>query len=263
MLRVLARCSCSPCLFPLFWTVIQHGCWVRLLSGSLTLCGWGSSPLLSAEAHARVGCLPVSVCILHSFCRSRIARGILIFHLSGPCSRGCRAAWADAPSRGCSGISRLSTVWPLPVLLRAGRERAVPCWGRCGFRAWWRRGVGDDGMPRDCARCECGHGVSLCLRVVLFAGGCAPCLVHGVWLRVLFLVGCFAALVAVCPLGCLFVGCVLLCRVLPVCCVLVCLTAIACCAFRERSRTWCDIVHAGLCGCAFDGDRGCRLLFTL
>lgn len=27
-------------------------CRVRLLSGSLTLCGWGSSPLLSAEAHA-------------------------------------------------------------------------------------------------------------------------------------------------------------------------------------------------------------------
>ena len=27
-------------------------CRVRLLIGSLTLCGWGSSPLLSAEAHA-------------------------------------------------------------------------------------------------------------------------------------------------------------------------------------------------------------------
>ena len=64
---------------------------------------------------------------------------------------------------GCSGISRLSTVWPLPVLSRAGRERAVPCWGWCGFRAWRCRGVGDDGMPRDCARCECGHGVSLFL----------------------------------------------------------------------------------------------------
>lgn len=30
---------------------------------------------------------------------------------------------------GCSGISRLSTVWPLPVLLRAGRERAIPLFG--------------------------------------------------------------------------------------------------------------------------------------
>ena len=38
-----------------------------------------SIPLLSTEAHARVGCLPVSVCILHSFCRSRIARGLLSF----------------------------------------------------------------------------------------------------------------------------------------------------------------------------------------
>lgn len=78
---------------------------------------------------------------------------------------------------GCSGISRLSTVWPLPVLSRAGRERAVPCWGWCGFRACRRWGVGDDGIPRDCTRCECGHGVSLCLRVVLFAGGCARVLV--------------------------------------------------------------------------------------
>ena len=108
-------------------------------------------------------------------------------------------------------------------------------------------------MPRDCARCECGHGVSLCLRVVLFAGGCAPCFWRGVLLR----------LSRCARFGCLFVGCVPLRRLLPVCCVLVCLTAIACCAFRERSRTWCDIVRAGLCGCAFDGDRGCRLLFTL
>lgn len=53
----------------------------------------------------------------------------------------------------------------------------------CGCCAWWRRGVGDDGMPRDCARCECGRGVSLCLRVVLFAGGCAPCFWRGVLLR--------------------------------------------------------------------------------
>lgn len=122
------------------------------------------------------------------------------------------------PSGGCSGISRLSTVWPLPVLLRVGRERVVPCWGRCGFRAWWRRGVGDDGMPRDCARCECGHGVSLCLRVVLFAGGCASCFWRGILLR----------LSRCARFGCLFVVCVPLRRLLPVCCVLVCLTAIAC-----------------------------------
>ena len=149
---------------------------------SRTRCfGGGFSPPLA---------LPSGVC------------GTLAFYLSGPCSRGCRAAWADAPSRGCSCISRLSTVWPLPVLLRAGRERAAPCWGRCGFRAWWRRGVGDDGMPRDCARCEHSHGVSL------------------------FLVGRFAARIAVCTLGCLFVGCVLFCRVLLVCCGLFCLAAI-------------------------------------
>ena len=39
--RVLvARCACSMAvLFPSFWTVIQHGCWVRLLIGSLELFG--------------------------------------------------------------------------------------------------------------------------------------------------------------------------------------------------------------------------------
>lgn len=57
--RLVRGFCCASCvrfvfavLFPLFWTVIPRGRWVRLLSGSLTLCGWGSSPLLSAEAHA-------------------------------------------------------------------------------------------------------------------------------------------------------------------------------------------------------------------
>lgn len=74
-----------------------------------------------------------------------------LFSLSGPCSRGCRAAWADAPSGGV----RVS-----PVYLRSGRCRCCrvrvgnarsPVWGWCGFRACRRWGVGDDGMPRDCA----------------------------------------------------------------------------------------------------------------
>lgn len=69
--------------------------------------------------------------------------------------------------------------------------------------------------------------------------------------------------VAVCPFGCLFVGCVLPRRVLLVCARLRCLTAIVWCAFCECSRSYCDVVHAGLCGCAFDGDLGCRLLFTV
>lgn len=43
-------------------------------------------------------------------------------------------AWLSRRVGGCSlwgysGISRLSTVWPLPVLLRAGRERAIPLFG--------------------------------------------------------------------------------------------------------------------------------------
>lgn len=174
---------------------------------------------------------------------------------------------------GCSGISRLSTVWPLPVLSRAGRERAVPCWGWCGFRAWRCRGVGDDGMPRDCTRCGCSCGVSLYSSARCCSLGLRVCLSVRAWLcewrvvvcvlRDLFLVGCFTTCVAVCPLGCLFVGCVLLCRMLLVCCGLFCLSAIVWCAFRECSRSYCDVVHASVCGCTFDGDRGCRLSFTV
>lgn len=119
----------------------------------------------------------------------------------------------------------------------------------------------------------CGCGVSLYSSAVLLAGAacvlvCARLALRmacgGVCvLRDLFLVGCFTVRVAVCPLGCLFVGCVLLCCVLLVCCGLFCLSAIACCEFRERSRAGCDVVHAGLCGCAFDGNRDCRLFFTV
>ena len=126
--RVLvARCACSMAvLFPSFWTVIQHGCWVRLLIGSLTLCGWGSIPLLSAGVHAPV-CLGFP-----RLCSG--GRGVgfslfLVWTVFAWLSRrvgGC-SLW------GCSGISRLSTVWPLPVLLRAGRERAIPCLGMVWF----------------------------------------------------------------------------------------------------------------------------------
>lgn len=56
-----------------------------------------SSPLLSTEAHARVGCLPVSVCILHSFCRSRIARGLLSFICLGYVWAALRVVWVGAP----------------------------------------------------------------------------------------------------------------------------------------------------------------------
>ena len=78
----------------------------------------------------------------------------------------------------------------------------------------------------------------------------------------LFRVGCFATRVAV-PLGCLLAVCVRRLGFVFVCCCLCCLTAIVWCAFRERSRADCDMVHASLCGCAFDGGRGCRLLFTV
>ena len=43
--------------------------------------------------------------------------------------------------------------------------------------------------------------------------------------------------------------------------VLFVVSAIVWCAFRECS--YCDVVHASLCGCTFDGDRGCRLSLTV
>lgn len=264
---LVARCACSiAVLFPSFWTVIPRGRWVRLLSGSLTLCGWGSIPLLSAGVHAPA---------CWGFPAFALAGGAWasLFSLSGPCSRGCRAAWADAPSGGV----RVS-----PVYLRSGRcwccrvrvgNARSPVWGWCGFRACRRWGVGDDGIPRDCTRCGCSCGVSLYSSARCCSLGLRVYLSVRAWLcewrvvvcvlRDLFLVGCFTTCVAVCPLGCLFVGCVLPCRVLPVCCGLFCLSAIVWCAFRERACVWCDMVHAGWCGCTFDGDLGCRLLFTV
>ena len=159
----------------------------------------------------------------------------------------------------------LGGVRVFPVYLRSGRCRCccvrvgnmLPLWGvvvGCG-------GVGcvcGVGMPRDCAcwvrlrgflvfgawRCLPGLRVCACLY--------STCLVRGLCRRVLLRV--YAAL---------FVGCVLLCRMLLVCCGLFCLSAIVWCAFRECSRADCDMVHAGWCVRAFDGGRGCRLLFTV
>lgn len=184
-------------------------------------------------------------------------RGLLSF----PCLDRVRVVVAPRGRTlplGCSGISRLSTVWPLPVLLRAGRERAIPCLGWCGFRAWWRRGVGDDGMPRDCTRLGAVAGFPCVCVVCLFprvadersGGGCLLC-------------GVFAACIVVRPFDCLFVGCGLRCRVLLVCGCSCCLLAIVWCAFRERACVWCDMVHVGLCGRAFGGNRDCRLFFTV
>ena len=131
---------------------------------------------------------------------------------------------------------------------------------------WWgvvagRGGVGcvcGVGMPRDCAwlvqlRGFLVFGAWCCLPGLrVCACLCAPCLVRGLCRRVLLRV--YAAL---------FVGCVLLCRMLLVCGGLFCLSAIAWCAFRERACVWCDMVHVGLCGRAFDGNRDCRLFFTV
>ena len=169
-LRVLDGCFVS-----LFLDSNPARCRARLLIGSLTLCGWGSIPLLSAGVHAPV---------CWGFPAFALAGGAWasLFFLSGPCSRGCRAAWADAPSGGV----RVS-----PVYLRSGRCRCCrvrvgnarsPVWGWCGFRAWRRWGVGDDGIPRDCTRCGCSCGVSLYSSARCCSLGLRVCLSVRAWL---------------------------------------------------------------------------------
>ena len=138
--------------------------------------------------------------------------------------------------------------------LRAAREHAPP-------GVWLLRVVAL--VAYAVSGCPCG-----CAWLVRLRG--FPC-VWGVFLRVraLFWVGrvvvCYLRVrsrVAV-PLGCLLVVCVRRLGFVFVCCGLCCLTAIVWCAFRERACVWCDVVHAGWCGRAFDCDRGCRLLFTV
>lgn len=99
----VARCACSMAvLFPSFWTVIQHGCWVRLLIGSLTLCGWGSIPLLSARVlHGCVGG------VFTSFGASkRRLRDSYLFLVSATSGRlSASSGWAHSLVGVCSGGS--------------------------------------------------------------------------------------------------------------------------------------------------------------
>lgn len=100
--------------------------------------------------------------------------------------------------------------------------------------------------------CVCGVGMPLWLCLVGAAAGVS-----------LFLVGRFAARIVACRAAvCLSaVSCSVACCWFVAVCV-VC-RLLWWCAIRECSRTTCDVVHVGLCGCAFDGNRDCRLLFTL
>ena len=201
-----------------------------------------------------LGVLSVSDCALPSVDQKMRAR-TLIFSLSRPCSGGSpRRLGGRAPVGVCSWWFPFACGWAVISALRAAREHAPP-------GVWLLRVVAL--VAYAVSGCPCG-----CAWLVRLRG--FPC-VWGVFLRVraLFWVGrvvvCYLRVrsrVAV-PFGCLFVGCGVLRRVLLVCCGLCCLSAIVWCAFRECSRSYCDMVHAGWCGRAFDGDRGCCLLFTV
>ena len=235
-------------LFPLFWTVIQHGCWVRLLIGSLELFGWGSIPLLSAGVHAPV---------CWGFPAFALAGGAWasLFSLSRSCSGGSpRRLGGRAPVGACSWWFPFTCGWAVISALRAARER-TPCGVRL-LRVVALVAYAVSGYPCGCAWLvrlrgfPCVWGVFLRVRALFWVGRVVVC-----YLRV-------RSRVAV-PLGCLLAVCVRRLGFVFVCCCLCCLTAIVWCAFRERSRADCDMVHASLCGCAFDGGRGCRLLFTV
>lgn len=171
--------------------------------------------------------------------------GFSLFLVSATSGRlSASLGWAHSLVGGVFGRFPFTCGWAAISVLRAAREHAP-----CGV---WLPGVvalvayAVSGCPWGCAWLVRLRGFPCFSRVVLFAGAacvlvCARFALRmacgGVCvLRDLFLVGCFATCVAVCPLGCLLVGCSLPCRVLLVCCGLFCLSAIACCAFLERSR---------------------------
>ena len=142
--------------------------------------------------------------------------------------------WAR-PVWGVSGWFPFTYGWAVTSALRAAREHTL-----CGV---WLPGVvalvayavsghpvtvldagAVAGFPCTLARC-CSLGLRVCLSVR--ACLCAWRVAGGVRvLRALFRVGRFTTCIVVRPLGCLFVGCALPCRVLPVCCGLFCLSAI-------------------------------------
>ena len=159
------------------------------------------------------------------------------------------------PLLGCvRGGSPFTCGWAVISALRAARER-TPC-GVWLLRVVALVAYAVSGYPCGCAWLvrlrgfPCVWGVFLRVRALFWVGRVVVC-----YLRV-------RSRVAV-PLGCLLAVCVRRLGFVFVCCCLCCLSAIVCCAFRARSRADCDMVHASLCGCAFDGGRGCRLLFTV
>lgn len=151
--------------------------------------------------------------------------GLLTFPCLGYVWAALRVVWVGAPRVGAFGWFPFTCGWAVISALCAARERAPPgVWlpGVVALVAYAVSGcpvtvldVGAvTGFPCVCVWC-CSPGA---VRLVLcMACGCASCFGWGVLLR--------SSRCA--RFGCLFVGCVPLRRVLPVCCGLFCLSAIA------------------------------------
>ena len=120
--------------------------------------------------------------------------------------------------------------------------------------------------------CVCGVGMPLWLCLLGAVAG-FPCFWRGVFLRVRAFLGlwvCCCVLPA-CPFARRGVPVRLfVCRLCPalsrVAGLLLFVLFVGYCVgvrFVSALARVCGVVHACLCGCAFDGDLGCRLLFTL
>ena len=182
-------------LFPSFWTVIQHGCWVRLLIGSLTLCGWGSIPLLSAGVHAPA-CWGFP-----RLCSGGRGVGFSLFLVSAMFGRlSASLGWAHSLVGVCSWWFPFACGWAVISALRAAREHA-PCWG-CGCWVWWRW------LRMRCRDAPvavpgwCGYGGFLACGA--FSCACAPCF----GLDVLLCVTCVSVRVSRCARSAVYLSAV-------------------------------------------------------
>lgn len=134
--------------------------------------------------------------------------GLLTFPCLGYVWAALRVVWVGAPRVGVFGWFPFTCGWAVISALCAARERAPPGVWLPGVVALVAYAV--SGCPVTVLDVGAVTGFPCVCVWCCSPGGCAPCLVHGVWLRVLFRVGCFTALVAVCPLR-MFV-----CRLCPV-----------------------------------------------
>lgn len=207
----------------------------------------------------------------------RAGRGLLSFPCLGYVWAALRVVWVGAPRVGAFGWFPFTCGWAVISVLRAARERAPPGVWLPGVVALVAYAVSGNPVTVSVGR---GCGVSLCSSAVLFAWAACVLVCARLALRAVACACCAPCLCVCCRAPCFGWGVLL--RSSRCARSAVCLSVAACggarcwfvtvcvacrllwwCVIRECSRSYCDMVHAGWCGCTFDGDLGCRLLFTV